>query len=259
MGALANGKVDCPFSFEPVLADVETLNQWALAGRLEVTKLSFTALGKTRDSYALLHSGGALGRGCGPLIVARPGRDLADIGRASIATPGELTTAHLLLRLYLNDSPEIKHMLFSDIMPAVERGECDFGLVIHEGRFSFHQFGLAALLDLGQWWDEQTRLPLPLGGIAARRDLGPDAAVVIDRAIRNSIAAAEARSFETMEYILSHAQEMDEALVLQHIQLYVNQFSYDIGSEGRHAVQTLFEKAEAAGIIAASQLPLMAY
>jgi 1,4-dihydroxy-6-naphthoate synthase len=259
MGALANGKVDSPFSFEPVLGDVETLNQWALEGRLEVTKLSFTALGKVRDSYALLRSGGALGRGCGPLIVARPGSTLAELGQGLIASPGELTTAHLLLRLFLQGSPRIRHMVFSEIMPEVSRGACDFGLVIHEGRFSFQQYGLIALLDLGQWWEEVTGLPLPLGGIAVRRDLGPDVAQAVDRAIRSSIEAAQTKSPETMEYILQHAQEMDKAMVLQHIELYVNQFSMDIGDEGLHAVQALFEKAESAGIIPGCALPLMAY
>jgi len=259
MAALANRRIRSTLTLEPVLADVETLNQWALEGRLEVTKLSFAALGAVRNAYGLLYSGGAMGIGCGPLVVSRPGRIRDELDTGLIASPGEYTTACLLFRLYLKKSPRIRHMVFSEIMPSVMRGESDFGLVIHEGRFSYGQLGLTAILDLGEWWQEQTDCLLPLGGIAVRRDLGPEIAATVDEAIRESLALGDKNSPATMDYVLSHAQELDVALVLQHIDLYVNRFSFDIGDEGRRAVEVLFQKAENAGIIERSSLPLMAY
>jgi 5,8-dihydroxy-2-naphthoate synthase len=259
MAGLAGRRVDMPVAFEPILADVETLNQWALNKRLEVTKLSFMALGLVREAYGLLYSGGALGWGCGPLIVARPGRTLGDMGRSVVAAPGGLTTAGLLLSLQLGDKPNFKHMLFSEIMPAVAGGDADYGLVIHEGRFTLAEHGLECLLDLGQWWEQETGRPLPLGGIAVRRSLGPDAARIVDSVIRGSLASAEQYPAQTMEYVLQHAQEMDLNVVNQHIQLYVNSFSLNLGAEGKEAVTTLFSRAEQAGLIPASELPVMAY
>lgn len=259
MAALAGNSIDTPFIFEPVLADVETLNQWALEERLDVTKLSFTALGRVRNAYGLLYAGSALGRGCGPLVVARPGKSLSDLDGAVIAAPGELTTACLLLSLYLGQRPRFRQMVFSDIMPAVANGEADFGLIIHEGRFTFGNYGLEALLDLGAWWEKETGAPIPLGGIAVRRDLGSELAREIDRAIHASLMAATTRPEEAMDYILSHAQEMDRTVVMQHIGLYVNSFSMDLGQEGEEAVRTLFERAESAKLIPPSPLPLMAY
>jgi 1,4-dihydroxy-6-naphthoate synthase len=259
MAALAQDKVDTPLTFDPVLADVETLNQWALTKRLEVTKLSFMALGKARDSYGLLYAGSALGRGCGPLVVARPGIALAGLEGGVVAAPGKLTTAGLLLSLYLGKPPTLKHMLFSEIMPAVVRGEADFGLVIHEGRFTLAEYGLDALLDLGEWWEQETNRPIPLGGIAVRRDLGTDVARMVDQAIYNSLLTARANPPEAMKYVLAHAQEIDAGVVEQHIQLYVNSFSFNIGSEGEEAVRDLFTRAEKVGLIAKSQLPLMSY
>jgi len=259
MAALAGNSIDSPIMFEPVLADVETLNQWALEERLDVTKLSFTALGSVRNSYGLLYAGAALGRGCGPLVVAKPGKSLKDMDRAVIAAPGDLTTACLLLSLYLGQRPEFRQMVFSDIMPAVASGDADFGLIIHEGRFTYGNYGLEALLDLGEWWEQETGAPIPLGGIAVRRDLGSEIAREIDRAIHQSLTAATARPEETMDYILSHAQEMDRNVVMQHIGLYVNSFSIDLGPEGEEAVQILFTRAESSKLIPPSPLPLMAY
>jgi 1,4-dihydroxy-6-naphthoate synthase len=259
MAALAQDKVDTPLTFNPLLADVETLNQWALAEKLEVTKLSFMALGMVRNSYGLLYAGAALGRGCGPLVVARPGATLAGFDRGLVAAPGDLTTARLLLSLYLGKSPRFKQMVFSDIMPAVARGEADFGLVIHEGRFTFAEHGLEALLDLGKWWEQETGSPIPLGGIAIRRDLGSEVAGMVDQAIYNSLVMARANPAEAMKYVLAYAQEMDMIVVQQHIDLYVNSFSFNIGAEGEEAVRTLFGKAEEAGLLPGSPLPLMAH
>ncbi|MBI5572658.1 MAG: 1,4-dihydroxy-6-naphthoate synthase [Desulfomonile tiedjei] len=257
--ALAEQRLDAPLEFQPVLADVETLNQWALERRLAVTKLSFMALGSVRDSYGLLSAGGALGRGCGPLLVARPGTTLAGLDSGVVAAPGNLTTARLLLGLFCGRTPSFKQMVFSEIMPAVARGEADFGLVIHEGRFTYPNLGLEALLDLGAWWEEKTGLPIPLGGIAIRRDLGPEVARQVDRSIRTSLETAMSAPDEAMGYVLAHAQEMDRQVVMQHIDLYVNSFGLDLGPAGRNAVETLFSIGEDAGLIPLSTLPLMAY
>ena len=246
-------------AFEPVLADVETLNGWALTGRLDVTKLSFFAIGKVRERYALLHSGAALGRGCGPILVARSGTDLKDLKDAVIAAPGNLTTARLLLTLYLGYEPRFRQMVFSEVMPAVSAGEADFGLVIHEGRFTLDTHGLQSVLDLGQWWEEESGLPIPLGGIAIRRDLGENTARAVDEQIRQSLSLAEGGSPVVEDYIISHAQEMDRSVIRQHIDLYVNQFSRDLGDEGRKAVGVLLDRAEGAGLLQPCSLPLMAY
>jgi 1,4-dihydroxy-6-naphthoate synthase len=259
MAALAQDKVDTPLTFNPLIADVETLNQLALSEKLEVTKLSFAALSKVRNAYGLLYSGAALGRGCGPLVVARQGVTLAGLDRGLVAAPGDLTTARLLLSLYLGKPPTFKQMVFSEIMPAVAREEADFGLVIHEGRFTFAEYGLDALLDLGEWWENKTGRPIPLGGIVVRRDLGSEVARMVDQAIYSSLVMARANPAEAMKYVLGHAQEMDAIVVQQHIDLYVNSFTFNIGSEGEEAVKTLFAEAEEAGLVPGSPLPLMAH
>jgi 1,4-dihydroxy-6-naphthoate synthase len=253
------GESSPSIAFQPVLADVETLNQWALEGRLEVTKLSFFALGRVRETYALLYAGAALGYGCGPVLVARPGTPLGKLQTGVVAAPGELTTARLLLSLYLKREPILRQMVFSEVMPAVARGEADFGLVIHEGRFTYREYGLELLLDLGEWWDLATGNPIPLGGIAVRRDLGPEVAAEVDRAIRASLAAARSGSPRVMEYVFCHAQEMSPAVVRQHIDLYVNDFSFHLGPSGRKAAELLLGRAQEAGLIPVSRLPLMAY
>jgi 1,4-dihydroxy-6-naphthoate synthase len=258
MAALAERRIAAPFEFQTVLADVETLNQWALEQRLDVTKLSFMALGVVRDAYALLSTGGALGRGCGPLVVARPGTTLADLASGTVAAPGNLTTARLLLSLFCGRTPAFTQMVFSEIMPAVARGDADFGLIIHEGRFTYGNFGLEALVDLGAWWEQKTGLPIPLGAIAVRRSLGPEIAREVDECIRQSLVTARKSPAEAMGYILPHAQEMDQSVVAQHIELYVNEFSLNLGTEGQHAVETLFSIAEDAGLMPRCSLPLMA-
>jgi 1,4-dihydroxy-6-naphthoate synthase len=259
MAALAAGKVQSSLKFRHELADVETLNQWALEKRLDVTKLSFAALGLVRDSYGLLYSGGALGRGCGPLVVARSGAAPADLAKARVAGPGAMTTAALLLGLYLGRRPDMVQMVFSEVMPAVAEGKAHFGLVIHEARFTYEQYGLEAVLDLGQWWEQETGMAIPLGGIAIRRDLAADKAAAVDRAIRDSMERADTESAETMAYVTRHAQETDPDVMVQHIRLYVNSFSLDLGPEGRAAVEMLFSRAERAGLLPPSSLTILAY
>jgi 1,4-dihydroxy-6-naphthoate synthase len=259
MAALAQHRVAVPSDFKPVLADVETLDPWALEKRLDVTKLSFMALGMVRNSYGLLSAGGALGRGCGPLVVARRGATLTELDSGIVAAPGNLTTARLLLGLFCGRTPQFKQMIFSEVMPAVARGDADFGLVIHEGRFTYANWGLEPLLDLGVWWEQKTGLPIPLGGIAIRRELGQDLARKVDDSIRSSLLHARKHPDDIMDYVLSRAQEMDVGVVNRHTELYVNSFSLDLGADGQQAVERLFSIAEDAGLILPSSLPIMAY
>jgi 1,4-dihydroxy-6-naphthoate synthase len=256
--ALVHGKVQVPgIEFREQLADVETLNRMALEGSLDITKISFHALGHLREQYALLRSGSALGRGCGPLIVAKPGATLEDIKKGVIAIPGKLTTAHLLLRLL---DPRIENcavMTFDRIMDAVVKGEASAGLIIHESRFTYPLYRLEKLLDLGEWWEKHSGLPVPLGGILGRRSLGRDVLLAIEAGIRESLHYANAHPDEVLRYCRQHSQEMDETVMRSHIDLYVNDFSLDLGREGLAAVRRLFDEAEAAGIFPRSGKTLL--
>ena len=251
--ALVHNRVDLKgISFAPpLLADVETLNLWAFQGKLAVSKLSFHALGHVLDRYLLLDAGAALGRGCGPLLVARPGQ-APDLARARIAIPGAYTTAAMLLRLYAPAAGQLQVMPFARIMDAVTRGEADCGVIIHESRFTYREQGLVCLRDLGQWWEEETGLPIPLGCIAARRDLPAGVAQKIAEAIRASLRWARANPQGSMEYIRAHAQEMNGTVLQNHIGLYVNDFSLEMGGEGRAAVTELFRRGRMAGIFPAT-------
>ncbi len=236
--ALAHGLVEIPgIEFKIELHDVEALNQAALAGRYDVTKLSFAALGRVTWDYALLRSGAALGRGCGPLIVARPGFDPNHLPKARIAVPGLMTTACRLLELYLSKKPDIAPLVFDRIMPAVAGGQFEFGVIIHEGRFTYQDHGLVQVVDLGQWWEDERGLPIPLGGIAVRRDLGPDLGRQIEGAIRDSVLYARHHPTVSADYVAVHAQEMDPVVTRQHIELYVNDYTVDLGEEGLRAVR----------------------
>ncbi len=255
--ALVHEVIDVrPFHFEAVLKDVEALNQDAAQARLDVSKLSFAALGHVLDDYALLRSGAALGRGCGPLIVARPGISLADLGRRRVAVPGLWTTACLLLGLYMGQRPQVEVMTFDRIMPAVADGRCDFGVIIHEGRFTYPQYGLVNLLDLGAWWEAQSGLPIPLGCIAIKRNLGPASARKIETMIRASVDHAFAHRQDSQAYIRAHAQELAEPVIRQHIELYVNDYTRDIGAQGERAARLLLERARQVGVVPDSDQPL---
>ena len=199
----------------------------------------------------MAHRGGALGRGCGPLIVAREPFSRESLAGRRIAIPGRNTTANLLLRLYAPDAAPGIEMVYSEIMPAVARGEVDAGLIIHESRFTYPQHGLQRVVDLGEWWEETTGLPIPLGGIMARRALGEDTIRRVDDAIRRSVEHAFAHPDASAGYVRAHAQEMDDAVARQHIDLYVNQHSVDVGEQGERAIRELFDRAARAGIIPA--------
>lgn len=236
----------------PVMADVEELNARAVAGHdpLEITKLSAAVWPRVRDRYRLLDAGAALGRGCGPLVLvdaarARPAT-LEDLAGARIAIPGAHTTAWLLLRMF--GPPDLcpVPMRFDAVMPAVARGETDAGLVIHESRFTYPSFGLRAIADLGELWERDTGLPLPLGVIAASRELAPDVVRNVSETLRRSIARAREDPALVWDYVRAHAQEMADEVCRAHVELYVNEFSVDLGAEGRAAIAELERRAAAA-------------
>ncbi len=256
--ALTHRKVKSPgVEFREQLEDVETLNRMALDGRLDITKISYHALGHLREHYALLRSGGALGRGCGPLLVAKAGTGLPDLKRGVIAVPGTLTTAYLLLRLYDPSLTNIAVMVFDRIMDAVSSGRAVAGLIIHESRFTYPKYNLTKLLDLGEWWEGYSGLPIPLGGILGKRTLGKDVLLGIESAIRESLLYAQRHPDEVLEYCRQHSQEMDETVMKNHIGLYVNEFSLDLGQEGLAAVRRLSAEAEARGVFPRSDKPLL--
>jgi 1,4-dihydroxy-6-naphthoate synthase len=257
--ALIHGKVAVPgIRFREQLEDVETLNRMALEGTLDFTKISYHALGHLREQYALLRSGGALGRGCGPLVVARPGTGLADLRSGKVAIPGRLTTAYLLLRLYDPLITNITVMSFDRIMHAVSQGEATAGLIIHESRFTYPLYKLEKLLDLGEWWERYSGLPIPLGGILGKRSLGREVLLRVEDGIRESLHYANTHPDEVLQYCKQHSQEMDEQVMKQHIDLYVNDFSLDLGRDGLEAVRRLFLEAETRGVVPRSDKPLLA-
>jgi 1,4-dihydroxy-6-naphthoate synthase len=255
--ALIHGRIAAEgLSFRERLEDVETLNALARQGALDLTKVSYHALGHLRRDYALLRSGGALGRGCGPLVVARSMAAMDDLRSRRIAIPGLLTTANLLLQLHGSGFDNLVVLPFHRIMEAVVDGEVEAGVIIHESRFTYRDKGLVEILDLGAWWEEETGAPIPLGGILARRSLGAEVISRADRALRRSVEYALAHPGEARAYIKAHAQELSDTVIDSHIALYVNNFSVDLGDEGIRAVETLFARAEARGILPRQDLPL---
>lgn len=246
---------DAP-AVEERLEDIDTLNGLALRGEVDLVKVSMHAFAHLRDSYALLHSGGALGRRCGPMVVARKDSRLRpatsvlrvaalvdQLERSRVAIPGELTTAALLLSLFTGGIRDTVVMPFSHIMPAVASGEVDAGVIIHEGRFTYGSYGLRRLVDLGEWWEETSGLPIPLGGIAVSRDLDHLLQEDVERAMRTSVDMALSGSAVALKYVRRHAQEMDPSVCQAHIDLYVNEFTRDYGVEGEEAIRRLLGNA----------------
>ncbi len=257
--ALIHQKIDTKgISFEVILADVEELNQRALAGELDITKLSYHTLAYVREQYYLLKSGGALGYQCGPLLIAKKQLTREEVISGKIAIPGKLTTANFLLGLAY---PEAKHKipyLFSDIENAVLSGEVDAGLIIHENRFTYHSKGLIKLIDLGEYWEEKTQLPIPLGGIAMKREHPISLVQQIDELVKASVQYAFDHPNDSKEFISQHAQEMDPVVCQNHIDLYVNQYSLQLGHQGVSAVNTLFENAYNKNLVPENIKPLFA-
>ena len=253
---LVHNKIEGAPVFREVLEDIDTLNRLAVRSRLDTTKISFHAFAHLRETYCLLHSGGALGRGCGPLVIAKKSMTSSDLEGKRVAIPGELTTAALLLRLH---SPGLTNFVvkpFHEIMLACQSGEVDAGVIIHESRFTYPEYGLTKIVDLGEWWEESTGHPIPLGGILARRDLGEDLINQIDASLKASVEYAYDNPDIVKPYIRDHAQEMDESVMQQHIDLYVNQHTIDYGDEGEAAILDLLNRAESHGIVPKSSLPV---
>jgi 1,4-dihydroxy-6-naphthoate synthase len=256
--ALAHGIVPLPgLQKPPLLTDVETLNGLVRNARLAISKISCHALGHVRRDYALLASGAALGRGCGPLLVARSGFDPAALSTSRIAIPGNLTTASLLLRLWQPNCRNLIVLPFDRIIPAICTGQVDAGLIIHEERFTYAQQGLIELVDLGSWWQKLTGLPLPLGAIVAQRRLGKAKVSAIEKAIASSILYAQSNPGEPVAYIQQHAQELATEIIEQHIALYVNDFTLDLGEEGLAAIEELLGRAAKAELIPPQEGPLL--
>lgn len=253
--ALVNGGMDTRgFEFDYVMEDVETLNRWAAEGKLDITKLSYNSFLHTADQYALLHAGSALGKGVGPLLVTTPqnARDWQTkdwISGARIAIPGINTTANLLLSLAFPQAKQKTEVVFSDIEKKVLDGAFDAGLIIHESRFTYQQKGLVKLADLGDWWENTMNAAIPLGGIVIRRSLGAEIAATVDALIKESIGISRSHYPRLSDFVQCHAQEMDETVMRQHIDLYVNEFTDDLGATGTHAVLQLFTAAFDAGLI----------
>jgi len=238
--------------------DIDTLNQIALRGEADVVKVSFHALGHLRDRYCLLRSGGALGRGCGPLVVAKTSFAPGDLASKTVAIPGKLTTAALLVRLFapaLRDA-QITVLPFDRIMPAVCEGSVDAGVIIHESRFTYQRHGLTQIVDLGEWWERETGHAIPLGGILMRRDLGDELIRRTEHALAQSVDFAFGHIDLVWPTVRRHAQEMEDDVMRQHIALYVNEFTRDYGVEGRAAIAYLLETAERLGIVPRSEQPL---
>ena len=256
--ALVHGKIDTgDLRFKEILEDVETLNQMARSAGLDITKISFHAYGHLRESYCLLRSGAALGKGCGPLVVSKKYQHMEDLKGKKIAVPGRLTTALLLLQL-LDPSLEkrLVVMPFHRIIDAVRNDEADAGLIIHESRFTYQAAGLRQVVDLGEWWENKTGLPIPLGGIIAKRELGDGLIKEIAADVRKSLEYAFAHSTEPKAYIKKYSQEIEDVVIDRHIGLYVNDYSLDIGNDGIRAVEELFRMSEEKGIIKRSSMPL---
>jgi len=238
----------------PILADVETLNEWALQARLDISKVSFHALGHILDEYVLLNSGGALGRGCGPLLVASEHSGRRNLTSGKIAIPGHYTTAAMLLRLFAPDCKNLVPMRFDEIIPALVRKEVDAGVIIHESRFTYKKEGLVKLKDLGTWWEEISGCPVPLGGIVARRSLGPELLKLIDQGIRESVKQAYNSPEKCKQYVRSNAQELEDEVLSSHIKLYVNDFSMDFGKEGLEAIIKFLEMGMSYGVFPADSI-----
>jgi 1,4-dihydroxy-6-naphthoate synthase len=260
-GALTNGLLDDAPEVRAYLADIEELNQAAAKSQYELTKVSYGAIPFLMNRYRILPSGGALGRGCGPLLVARPAGApelFSDFARKRIAIPGEHTTAFMLLQLALGSRPKSVQMRFDRIVDAVAKGEVDAGLIIHESRFTYRDAGLISIADMGEWWETMTILPVPLGAILVRNDIGDDEARRLNSAIRRSLAFARENEAAIMPYVRDHAVEMSDEAMKSHIELYVNAFSDDLGHEGREAVHALFSRAHDAGILHRAVEPVFA-
>ena len=242
--ALVNNKIDTEgLEFDVYLEDVETLNKWALEGKLDITKLSFPAFFRSLENYMLLNSGSALGKGVGPLLITDSPNEFntEDINQSSVALPGLHTTANLLFSFAYPDAVDKKFILFSEIENALLNKETDLGVIIHENRFTYQQKGLHKVKDLGEYWEEKMESPIPLGGIAVNQSIKRSTAIKVDKLIRKSLDFAFANYPSITDYVKQHSQSMSEDVMRQHIDLYVNNYSLDLGEEGKLAIENLYQ------------------
>ncbi len=238
--ALINGWIDTHgIKFIPKMADIETLNEWAESSMLNITKMSFNRFYNLETKYQMLSSGAALGRGCGPILIGSKKLDLTEMPQASVALPGQWTTAHLLFSIFYPKADNKHFMPFHKIEDAVLQGETDAGVIIHENRFTFESKGLVKLMDLGEAWENETSHPIPLGGIFAASSLPEEIIGQTEHLIKESILFAHAHPDVVMPYVRQYAQEMDDEVMRRHIDLYVNDFSLDLGEDGQAAVSLL--------------------
>jgi len=248
--ALINNKIPHPgLSFKTTMADVEELNNMAMAQTLDITKLSFFAYAEAAQHYQILDSGSALGYKNGPLVITNKPISLNDISKLRIAIPGAHTTANFLFSYLFPDAKNKKEYLFSDIERAIQNNEVDAGVIIHETRFTYQQHGFTKLADLGKLWEKKTKLPIPLGCIAIKRRLPQEVKVACNALIRNSIAFAFSNRDSSLSYCKQYAQEMSETVMKKHIDLYVNDFSASLGSKGKLAIAKLYKEASLMGLI----------
>jgi 1,4-dihydroxy-6-naphthoate synthase len=255
--AMIHGKIDTEgLQFDVLMKDVEELNRKAFQGEIDITKLSYHAFAYLTDKYTLLDSGSALGNNCGPLLIAKAdnvnsvnSQLTTHNSQLAIAIPGKYTTANFLLSLAFPEATNKIEMLFSDIEDAVLSGKADAGLIIHENRFTYEQKGLKKIIDLGEYWETLAQAPIPLGGIVVKREFPSDLKQKINRVIRKSVEFAFANPKSSLNFVKEHAQSMSEEVMYKHIDLYVNNYSVDLGKEGRRAVKLLFDKAMQLAII----------
>lgn len=239
--ALVNNKIDTEgFEFKTVLEDVQTLNKWAIEKKLDISKISYGVLPLVLKNYTVLDSGGALGKGVGPLLISK--KEVPDIKNAinslTVAIPGENTTAHLLFSHAFPEAKNKQFLIFNEIENAVLSGQVDAGVIIHENRFTYQDKGLVKLMDLGEYWEETTKAPIPLGGIIVKKEMDKSLKQKLNRLIRNSVEYSFKNYPVLSSYVSSHSQEMSENVMRKHIDLYVNNFSIDLGTEGKQAVNT---------------------
>ena len=248
--ALTHDRIDTGgLRFVHQLEDIETLNRRALAGELEVSAVSIHAFAYIADKYALLASGASMGEGYGPKIVAREPMTVEQLKGKTIAVPGKMTSAFLALQLALGKDTPVVQMAFDAVLPAVKAGEVDAGVIIHEGQLYYQDKGLHQVLDLGVWWNESTKLPLPLGGNVVRKDLGDELIAKIARLLKESIQYALDHRQEALDYALKYARDLDPALADEFVGMYVNQRTVDYGPEGRQAVKLFLDRGAEMGLV----------
>jgi len=250
--AMVHGRIDCEgLDFSVRMADIEALNASAFAGEADITKLSFHAYAHCADNYVLLDAGSALGRNCGPLLISRRAISTDEVaaGQLRIAIPGKYTTANFLLGLAFPDATNKTECLFSEIEEALLDGTFDAGLIIHENRFTYEEKGLKKIIDLGEYWESETGAAIPLGGIVINRRWPDDMRQRVNRVMRRSVEYAFAHRGASLPFVRAHAQAMSDDVMYKHIDLYVNDYSVDLGADGRRAVEVLFDRARTAGII----------